>query len=151
MAPEVIASIIAAATALVAVIVGPLVTIRASKTQMLGPMRQAWINNLREAVAEYSARIHAGQPQSAALLSLHDSVRHAAEVVRAEHIQTTYQLQAKIILLINPNESDRQELVRLAKNAYEAYVLCRNSVLPLEALQKHTQTVLKKEWNVVKM
>lgn len=150
MAPEVIASIIAAATALVAVVVGPLVTIRASKTQMLGPMRQAWINSLRETVAEYSARIHAGQPQPAALLSPDDSVRHAAEIARAEHVQSTYQLQAKITLLINPNESEHQELVRLAKNAYEAYVSGRDTEVPLAALQQHTQTVLKKEWNVVK-
>lgn len=150
MEPPVIASIIAAATALVAVVVGPLVTMRASKKQMLGPMRQAWINSLRDTVAEYSARIHAGQPQSAALLSSDDSVRHAAEVSRADHVQSTTQLQAKIILLINPNEADHMELVRLTKNAYQAYVSGQSTAGTLAALQQHTQTVLKKEWNVVK-
>lgn len=150
MEPEVIASIIAAATALVAVVVGPLVTIRASKTQMLGPMRQAWINSLRDTVAEYSARIHAGKPQPTALLSPDDSVRHAAQVACAEHVQSTFQLQAKIILLINPNEVEHQELVRLAKSAYEVYFSGRDTEVPLAALQQHTQTVLKTEWNVVK-
>lgn len=150
MEPAVIASIIAAATALVAVIVGPFLTIRASKTQMLGPMRQAWINSLRDAVAEYAARIHAGQPNSPASLSTDDSVRHRAETLRADHLQTTYQLQARIALLINANEPEHQELVRLAKSAYAAYSGGHDTSVPLSALQVHTQTVLKKEWNVVK-
>ncbi|MFZ3017944.1 MAG: hypothetical protein WA056_05770 [Gallionella sp.] len=149
MPAEVIASIIAAATALVAVVVGPFLTIRASKAQMLGPMRQAWINSLRDAVAEYAARIHAGQPEPSALLERDVATRHAAQIGRAEHVQSTYQLQAKIALLINPNESEHIELVRLAKNAYVAYLDGRDTTQPLIALEKHTQLVLKKEWNVI--
>jgi len=56
METEVITSIIAAITALVAVVIGPFIMIRAQKNQMLGPMRQAWINDLRDSVAEYLAR-----------------------------------------------------------------------------------------------
>ena len=149
-APEVIASIIAAATALVAVVVGPFLTIRASKTQMLGPMRQAWINSLRDSVSEYSAKVHIGSLQSAALLSPEDSVRHAAEIGKAEHRQQTYQLKAKIALLINPKEPEHNELVRLAEAAYAAYVAGHDPSVQLQALQQHTQVVLKKEWNVVK-
>lgn len=149
-APEVIASMIAAATALVAVVVGPFLTIRASKTQMLGPMRQAWINSLRDTVAEYSAKVHVGSLQSAALVSSEDSVRHAAEIAKTEHRQQTYQLNAKIALLINPKEPEHNELVRLADAVHAAYVAGKDPSIQLRAMQQHTQLVLKKEWNVVK-
>lgn len=45
MEPQVLAAIIAAVTALVAVIVGPIVTINLGKRSMLAPMRQkTWEN-----------------------------------------------------------------------------------------------------------
>ena len=96
--PQVIASIVAAVTALVAVAVAPFVTIRASKTQMLGPMRQAWINSLRDTVAEYIARIDVGVPQSSAVLAPDDGLRHAAVMERLEHQQQVCQLKSKIAL-----------------------------------------------------
>ena len=148
--PQVIASIVAAVTALVAVAVAPFVTIRASKTQMLGPMRQAWINSLRDTVAEYTAKVDAGIPQSSAVLASDDSLRHAAQRERLEHQQQVYQLKSKIALLINPKESNHVELVRLAESAYASYLAGQNSSVSIRALLDHTQTVLKTEWNVVK-
>lgn len=150
MAPEVIASIVAAITALVAVAVGPFLTIRASKTQMLGPMRQAWINSLRDTVAEFSASIHVGPYQVTALLAQDDSIRHTAEAEKHNRVQNTYRLKEKICLLINPKEEDHQELVRLAENAYTAYLSGQDTSVPLLALRKYTQAVLKTEWKVVK-
>lgn len=150
MAPEVIASIVAAVTALVAVIVGPFLTIRASKTQMLGPMRQAWINSLRDTVSEFSASIHVGSYQVSALLAQDDNIRHAAEAAKHDRVQKTYQLKEKICLLINPKEEEHQELVRLAENAYTAYFSGEDTSVPLVALRKYTQVVLKTEWEVVK-
>ena len=148
--PQVIASIVAAVTALVAVAVAPFVTIRASKTQMLGPLRQAWINSLRDTVAEYTAKVDAGIPQSSAVLAPDDSLRHAAQMERLEHQQQVYQLKTKIALLINPKESNHVELVRLAESAYAFYLAGQNPSVSIRALLDHTQTVLKAEWNVVK-
>ncbi|MDX2300878.1 MAG: hypothetical protein NW204_14240, partial [Xanthomonadaceae bacterium] len=145
-----VASIIAAVTALVAVAIGPFLTIRASKTQMLGPMRQAWINSLRDTVVEFPAKVHIGALQSGALLSPDDTVRHLAELARVEHQQQTYQLKAKIALLVNPKEAEHGELMRLTDAAYSAYVGGRDPSVQLLALQRHAQVVLKKEWNVVK-
>lgn len=143
--PQVIASIVAAVTALVAVAVAPFVTIRASKTQMLGPMRQAWINSLRDTVAEYIARIDVGIPQSSAVLAPDDGLRHAAVMERLEHQQHVYQLKSKIALLINPKESNHIELVRLVENAYAAYLAGQNPSVAIRALLDHTQIVLKTE------
>lgn len=150
MQPEVIASIVSAVTALVAVIIGPFITLRASKNQLLGPMRQAWINDLRNAVAEFSARINLGYEAVASTFAHEDSVRHDAMTLRTQHIQSTYQLLAKIILLVNPKEPEHQELVRLAKAAYSAYESGNRADTALSALHRHTQAVLKKEWDVVK-
>ena len=117
---------------------------------MLGPMRQAWINSLRDTVAEYTAKVDAGIPQSSAVLASDDSLRHAAQRERLEHQQQVYQLKSKIALLINPKESNHVELVRLAESAYASYLAGQNSSVSIRALLDHTQTVLKTEWNVVK-
>ncbi len=149
--PQVIASIVAAVTALVAVAVAPFVTIRASKTQMLGPMRQAWINSLRDTVAEYTAKVdNTGIPESGAVLAADDGLRHAAQMERLKHQQLVFQLKSKIALLINPKEPNHIELVRLAECAYASYLAGQNSSVSIRALLDHTQIVLKTEWNVVK-
>ena len=147
---QVVASLIAAATALVAVIVGPFISFKASKRQMLGPMRQAWINSLRDTIAEYTSKIRLGMPQPSALLAPDDALRHQAQSERAEHLQSVLQLKAKIALLINPKEADHTELVRLAQVTFEAYEKGQHASVQLEALIAHTQKVLKREWNVVK-
>ena len=150
MEPEVLASIIAAATALIAVIVGPIITFRASRNQMLGPMRQAWINGLRDTVAEYTA--HTCIARWHVLPSANDpsDVQRALELEDRNRFQLAYQLKEKIALLINPKETDHQELVRLVESAYTAYVNGTDTKIALRAIREHTQMILKREWDVVK-
>lgn len=148
--PAVIASIIAAVTALVAVVVGPFVTIKASKTQMLRPMRQAWINSLRDAVAEYIAKIQAGIPNTSAMLATDEAVRTAAEISRVERQLQLHQIRAKIKLLINPAEARHRELVRLVEEAQVAYATLADATPHINAIVAHTQVVLKAEWEAVK-
>ena len=147
---QVVASVIAAATALVAVILGPFISFNASKRQMLGPMRQTWINSLRDTIAEYTAKIGMGVPQPSALLASDDDLRHKAQSERMEHLQTVLQLKAKIALLINPKEVDHQEIVRLTEVTFKAYEEGRDTTSQLAALIAHAQQVLKREWNVIK-
>lgn len=149
MAPEVVASIVAAVTALLAVIVGPFLTMRASKNQMLGPMRQAWINSLRDTVSEFIASVYVG-PVEAGVLSRDDQVREAAYASKHAHIQKTVQLKEKIALLSNYKESEHQELVRLVNSAFAAYETGRDTAAALKALREWSQQVLKTEWDVVK-
>lgn len=148
--PQVVASIIAALTALVAVIIGPFLSIRAAKTQMLGPMRQAWINDLRDTMAEFVARIQLGYGVVGDTSTHDDAVRHAARTTRIEHIQVTKNLLHKIALLINPLEEDHQELLRLARSAHAKYMSGMPVETLVEPLLEQTQRVLKREWNVVK-
>jgi len=147
---QIVASIIASIIALVAVVIGPFITFRASKRQMLGPMRQVWINSLRDTVAEFSAKIRLGQPQMSALLAPDDSLRHQAQMLLAGRRQEVVQLNARIVLLTNPKEADHRELVRLAQEALVAYEQFIDVSATLTALLQQTQVVLKREWNVVK-
>lgn len=147
---QIVASIIASIIALVAVVIGPFITFRASKRQMLGPMRQVWINSLRDTVAEFSAKIRLGQPQVSALLASDDSLRHQAQMLLAGRRQEVVQLNARIVLLTNPQEADHRELVRLAQEALVAFEQFIDVSVTLTALLQQTQVVLKREWNVVK-
>jgi len=113
-------------------------------------MRQAWINSLRDTVAEFTAKVRSGQPQASGLLASDDALRHQAQVEKAEHRQSVVQLKAKIVLLINPKEVDHEELVRLAQCALDAYEQGQDATRQLTALLSHTQQVLKREWNVIK-
>ena len=150
MEAPVIAATIAAITTLVAVAAGPFFTFRASKNAMLGPMRQAWINNLRDTVAEFIASIYISPTQLSGALSNDDNIRHAVEVSKRSQLEATYRLKEKICLLINPKEADHQELVRLVEGAYVAHVEGCDTAIALKAIREHTQVILKAEWNVVK-
>lgn len=150
MEPSVIAAIISAATALAAVVVSPFFTFRASKRSMLGPMRQAWINNLRDTVAEFIANIYVSPIQLSGALSNDDQIRHSVEVAKRAHLESAFRLKEKICLLINPSEEDHQELVRLVESAYSAHIEWRDTGAALTAIRTHTQRILKAEWNVVK-
>jgi hypothetical protein len=150
MEPEVIASIISAATALVAVIIGPLVTSRSAKKNMLGPMRQAWINNLRDTVTEFISYTHITRWSVVASISDNPDVQRTQEVEDRNRVQHVNQLKEKIALLINPKEEDHRELVRLLEATYAAYRHGEDTQDLLKAIRDQTQIVLKREWGVVK-
>jgi hypothetical protein len=146
---QVVLSFIAAATALAAVFLGPFLAARASKNGMLGPMRQAWINDLRDTVAEFSARIAMGYDAVSAV-TRDENAKREVVIFRVTHIQTTAQLLSKIELLINPKEVAHQEIVRMARVAFDVYQRGGGRPDLTASLIEQTQSVLKKEWDVVK-
>lgn len=150
MQPEVVASIIAATTALIAVIIGPYLTLKAQKNQVLAPMRQAWINNLRDIIAEFISTI--------AISRLHvvpdgnESNEIKAEKLAADmaRVELACKLKEKTALLINPKEIDHQELIRLLESAYLKYHNGEDINALANAIRDQAQKILKTEWNVVK-
>jgi hypothetical protein len=121
MEAPVIASVISATTALIAAVIGPIFTFRASKNNMIGPMRQAWINSLRDTTAEFIAHTYISRWAVVASTDEPAQTRKAQEIEDRNRVQLVYQLKEKVWLLINPKEPDHQELARLIENAYEAY------------------------------
>lgn len=150
MDATVIAAIIAAATALVAVVVGPIITFKASKKSMLGPMRQAWINSLRDTVADFITSIYVSQIQISGSVTGNDDIRNTIEVNKRNQLEVSYRLKEKICLLINPKEVDHRELIRLVENALNASIEGRETESILFEVRKHAQIILKTEWDVVK-
>ncbi|GAC28600.1 hypothetical protein [Brumicola pallidula] len=104
--------VVSAITALVAVIVGPLVSIIVAKKQInasvVSSSRQAWINRLRDELATLVGIVHH-------LPSAHANGSVTTDDAIAEYGKFVEQFQV-IKLLINPKETDHQELIRLIKS-----------------------------------
>jgi len=149
-------SIISSLTALVAVIIGPIVQLYVAKRQIrsttISANRQAWINSLRDNVS--------------AVWACGSDVRTLRSAVTSDPVATTKIQeeirQAKILinrirLSINPEETDHQELVRLLEHLWAV----ADSVVPKDPKHEEWQKVqrdlmavsrriLKDEWKRVK-
>ena len=150
MEPEILAAIIAAVTALVAVIVGPIVTINLGKKGILGPMRQAWINDLRDHLSQYLSLISISLWYIAPLEGESEDLTRNKDADYRARIQEVIRLKEKIFLLMNPNEAEHQELCRLVQEAFNSYQAAEDMGEKIQRVRDYSQTVLKKEWDVVK-
>ncbi|MDR3536570.1 MAG: hypothetical protein P4L71_08725 [Acetobacteraceae bacterium] len=158
--------IIPAATALVAVIVGPILQWKIARRQSvdnISAKRQNWIDELRKDCAAFlqlSAKLEElrrPNPQS----SLEDQKRTFEE--RAETNSKAHELFIRIRLRLNPNESDHIKLYELfgglaaickdpppeeteddRKESAAAFHEQNNKIV------SHLQAILKKEWERVK-
>ena len=150
MQTEVVASIIAAVTALVAVVASPILAARTGKNQMIGPMRQAWINDLRDNLSLYISRLSInrwhGAP-SGQESSVEYERKEAEDILR---IKEAVRLREKLLLLLNPGEQEHIDLAKLIELAYVSYEKAEDTSEVLIDLRKFSQQVLKKEWDVVK-
>ena len=124
-----------------AVFIGPVLSARSAKRAMLGPMRQKWINDLRALFSEVSS-----------------SCLHYFQTGYEDRTEKEYQritdLEHKIIFMINPNETEHQDIVKVIRNMVGALEKGKEGdsefIYSYEKLLKDGRAVLKKEWNVVK-
>ena len=147
-------AVVSAVTALVAVIVGPLVSVLVAKNQInasvVSSNRQEWINRLRDELATLVGIVHH-------LPSAHANGSVTTNEAIAEHGKFVEQFQV-IKLLINPKETDHQELVRLIELADKKIIDSINKKVAgaseFEAVGQRivaqSQIVLKREWERVK-
>ena len=150
-------AMVSAITALVAVIIGSLVSIFVAKNQInasvVSSNRQAWINRLRDELATLVAIVHH-------LPWGHANGSVSTDDAIAEYGRFVEKFQV-IKLLINPKETDHQELVRLIESAGNKIMTSINAkkaeASEFEAAQlagkrivTQSQIVLKREWERVK-
>ncbi len=150
MNPEMVTAI----TALVAVLVGPLLSIYVARKQInaaaLSTNRQEWINKLRNVLAELITIIRHVPPAYAA-----NSITGIEAI--AKHGELTEKVEL-VKLLLNPKETDHQELVRLVTSASTQMrdsinQQQGNAVKLGEAAERvvaQSQIILKREWERVK-
>ncbi len=112
-------AVVSAITALVAVFVGPLVTLYVARHQLkasgVSSDRQQWINKLRDDLAALFKDIRHVTPAYAS-----DSILRSEAI--SEHGQITGRVEL-INLLINPNENDHQELLYLIDKASDVVIM----------------------------
>lgn len=147
-------AVISAVTALLAVLLSPLVSLwavqRQSRVSVLSSNRQAWINTLRDLIAEYisiTGLMHAGDWSS------------RTEIEFDQKMERLALLRSKVRLMLNPSEDDHQRLGQILgdllltmggraaagnkRDAQKARALVEDLV-PL------SQSILKREWERVK-
>ena len=114
--------------------------VKIADKQITAPMREGWINKLRDLVAE--------------LISLSQRYYAADDSFTNEDYQRLVLLEAKIKLMLNPQEPPHQKLekeireivgIKYKKEVdFLLFVMLRNQV------ENATRAVLKREWNRVK-
>jgi len=145
--------ILSLVVAALAVFVGPIISWRVAKRQLtatlasankqiIAPMRQAWINRLRELLSEIASS------------ALHYNVAGFEDRTDEEYHHLTL-LEFKIRLMLNPHEDDHQQLEKLLREMVgmigtrtmaddKKFWACHTALVAL------SRAVLKREWDVVK-
>lgn len=144
-----IASLLIAA---LAVFFGPLISIRIgsqqvrssmkiANKQIVAPMRQAWINDLRNTLAELFS------------LSIHYFAAGYGDRSDAEYARIAY-LEQKIRLMLNPREQAHVDLESLVEGLRGSLMSGREGEKSFqvcyETLQSLSRQILKQEWDRVK-
>lgn len=147
-------AIVSSITALVAVIASPFATVYVAnkniKSSVVSKNRQDWINRLRNEIAELLKEMqHVPSAYAAQALTTEQAIeRHGIILSKVEIIK----------LLINPKESDHEDLVRqislASDKAIEAINHKKGYASELEKMSSNivtiSQTILKREWERVK-
>ncbi len=141
--------LITAISAIGGVFIGALFSYLTMRLQLrrtiVSTSRQAWINTLRDSIAEL-------QTKSIIIVEESHSDDHKDMI---DAIKALYLLLNKIQLLLNPTEEDHIELIALLKLLYHISAISTStSDKEFEGLQakitEKSQAVLKKEWIRVK-
>jgi hypothetical protein len=156
-----ILSIISACTALVASIVGPIVTLKVARRQfnanVLSTNRQKWIETLRDMVAELISLLVSALVIRSAWKSKWDKGRgplreDAALLHKLERIVLA---ESKIRLLLNPTDVDHQQLYRAIETATKRLKaeesLDSDTDADIETITSLSQVILRREWQRVKL
>jgi hypothetical protein len=137
-----VVSLVSASTALVASIIGPIVTLTVARRQynatVISASRQKWIETLRDTLAELIALIRGALVVKSKWKDKWDRGRgpldsDPAMLEKFEHIVLS---QSKIDLLINPTDADHQLLC-------EAIATAISRLSAEESLEAETQSDIK--------
>ncbi len=116
-------------------------SLEASNKQIIAPMRQAWINNLRDLLAELIS------------CALHYYVAGFEDRTDMEY-QRISLLESKVILMLNAEEDDHQHLQKLVREMINAieYKKGQKSLFPdlHNEVTVLSRVILKREWDRIK-
>ncbi len=136
--------------AFLALFIAPFVNARNSKRQVIAPMRQAWINTLRDKISEFMAIISINRIAYCPSTHWKDERKERAEKLDLENYKNLQHLLASIKLHINPEEPLHVQLIQLLEDATKDYHDSFVSDEKHEKIIELSQVILKKEWVVTK-
>lgn len=143
-------SIGALAVAFLALFIAPFINSRNSKRQTIAPMRQAWINSLRDKISEVLAIISIDRLNYCPSTHWEEDKKDKANKRDLENYEKLMLLKSSISLHINSSEPDHIKLLDLIslviKEYHDSSVSDENKSNLLELSQK----VLKDEWEATK-
>jgi len=145
MSSEYIATISAISGMLIGALFSYLTMLVQLRRTIVSKSRQAWINTLRDAIAEL-------QTKSMIIIEEYRSAEHKDLIDARRGIFLSIN---RIQLLLNPTEKDHVELIALLKLLYHATVYENiTNEKEYDAIQSNitekSQAILKREWNRVK-
>ena len=145
--PEVISGM-SMLVALCAVVVGPIVTFTVAKRQVISPIRQKWIDELRELMSQFLS-----ESRKVIVLSEGCGLLNADKTDESAFQKLLY-IEQKLGLMLNPNEEDHSELVKLVHAITEDVQHGGGNLIDFgNRLGEATtlcQKILKYEWQRVK-
>lgn len=117
------------------------VNLAVANKQIIAPMRQAWINALRDLLAELTSS------------ALHYYVAGFEERTDEEYRRLTL-LEHKVAMMLNPTEDDHKQLEQLIRQLISALERGRESEAGFPDVHRAvvvlSRQIIKREWNVVK-
>lgn len=142
-----IVSFLAMLVSLAAVVIGPIVTFKVAKRQIVSPIRQKWIDELRELISEYLSECER-------LIALgEDGILNKEDTDKSTFKRLLY-LQQKLKLMLNPNELKHTELLGLVESITDEVHHGVGNLIDfgnkLRAATTISQKILKEEWVRVK-
>lgn len=134
--------------ALTAVIVGPIVSFKLARSQLISPIRQKWIDDLRELMSTLLSKCRAAVilNEGGGLLER----RKPNEELFGEILF----LEQKLQLMLNPNETDHQQLIEHVRQITDTVQHGASNLLEFGQSLKEAsaccKAILKREWERVK-
>jgi hypothetical protein len=142
-----IISLLALLVSLAALIIGPMVTIKIARRQIVSPIRQKWIDDIRELISEYLSEC-----QKLVILSK-DGILNDDNIDEVKFARLLF-IEQKLRLMLNPNENHHIHLIAVIREITEEIHHGVANILTfgekLGCATQISQTILKEEWNRVK-
>jgi hypothetical protein len=156
-----VVSLVSASTALVASIIGPIVTLTVARRQynatVISASRQKWIETLRDTLAELIALLRGASVVKSKWKDKWDRGRGPldAEPAMLEKFEHIVLSQSKIDLLINPTDADHQLLCEAIETAISRLgaeeSLEAETQKDIQTITRLGQAILGRAWQRVKI
>jgi hypothetical protein len=141
-------ALFAVLVSLIAVVVGSIVTFNVAKRQIVSPIRQKWIDELRELMSQYLS-----ESRRALIMGEGEGILDT-DKTDEELFRKLLYLEQKLELMLNSKERDHIDLIatvrEITDEVHHGFGNIMKFGAKLESASKQCQKILKSEWVRVK-